>query len=266
MSSNRNESFGKSLVLSLLPVIVGTLIFGMFIESYKSDLNFRADIMKEYYMPLINKERECGNISNKLSYDFTQKVGLYTELSNRYNSIKDGSGPRLTDEYKSYLTSLLKNSSEFNENSNKHSAELSLCRQELKQIFVNIGLVTGTITKFHYYNQKLDESLSEIDKESEIKSSEIRKLLSTVDIDRIISELYILGDPGDKRYWSNDSNHTDQVINPTMKKLIDFFAYRSSLENRINQQYIILYKSYNPVLEKEISSRYQRSWISRVFG
>jgi len=33
----------------------------------------------------------------------------YELMALEYNSMKNGSGPRLTDEYKSYLTSLLKN-------------------------------------------------------------------------------------------------------------------------------------------------------------
>jgi len=72
-----NESFFKSLLLGLIPIIMGALIFGIMLEYYKSDLNFRGDIMKEYYSPLIIKERQCSNISKSLADDYIQKIGLY---------------------------------------------------------------------------------------------------------------------------------------------------------------------------------------------
>ena len=106
---NASTSLWRSLLITILPLFLGTLIFGMMLESYKNELSFRSDIMKEYYLPLVKKENECSNNAKKLSMNYLEMASNYELMALEYNSMKNGSGPRLTDEYKSYLTSLLKN-------------------------------------------------------------------------------------------------------------------------------------------------------------
>lgn len=259
-----NESFFKSLLLGLIPIIMGTLIFGIILESYKSDLNFRGDIMKEYYSPLIIKERQCSDISKSLADDYIQKIGLYNELINRYEADKNGSGPRLTEEYKSYLVDLLKKTTEYNTTSGKHYQELVSCRQELYQDFVNIALVTGTLDKFKIHIDNLNKSLSMLDIESQKKNNEVKKIMSGVDISEIINEYFIAGDMTDERYSS--SKKTDNAINTVLKPLLPYFAFKAELENKVNNRYFELYNNYNSVLEKEISSRYRRSWLTKILN
>lgn len=264
MGNPVSESFLKSLLLGVIPIVLGTLIFGVILESYKSDLNFRGDIMKDYYFPLITKERQCSNLSITLADDFTQKIGLYNELTKRYNAGKDGSGPRLTEEYKSYLVDLLKKVSEYNSNSTKHSQELATCREELNQDYINIALVTGTIDEFHKYKKSLDDSLSALNVESQQKNDEIKKMLFGVNVDEIINEFFMAGDMTDERYSS--SSKTDIAIKTVMPSLLKFFAFKAAIEYKANNSYLILSENYNSVLEKEISSRYKRNWLSRILN
>lgn len=262
MSAPVNESFIKSLILGLIPVIVGTFIFGVIIESYKSNLNFRSDIMKEYYLPLITKERQCSRISNTFSDDYNQKASLYHEIFNRYNATKDGSGPKLTEEYKSYLIDLVKQSIEYNKNSKMHYQELMLCRQELQQNFINIALVTGTLDQFNTYNNKLNKSLNTLDVENKQKSDEVKKALEGVDINNIVTEFFISDDLTDNRF---SSKYIDEAIKKETP-LISFFTFKADIETKVNNNYLELYSSYNTILEKEISSRYKRNWLSKLLG
>ncbi|TPD89595.1 hypothetical protein FJP68_21140 [Pantoea vagans] len=264
MSKPLNESFFKTLFLGLIPLVLGTLVFGIILESYKSDLNFRADIMKEYYSPLINKERQCSGISKSLSNDYVQKIGLYNELISRYNAFKDGSGPRLTEEYKSYLVALLKKTSEYNDNTEKHHKELLTCRQEMYQDFINIALVTGTVDQFHKFNNKLSESLTKLDAESQQKGNEVKTALSGVNVSEIINEFFIAGDLTDERFSS--SKKTEDAINTVFKPLLSSFAFQANIENKVNNSYYGLYNSYNSVLENEISSRYKRNWLAKLLN
>lgn len=264
MGKPLNESFFKTLFLGLIPLVLGTLIFGVILESYKSDLNFRADIMKDYYSPLINKERQCSSISKSLSNDYVQKISLYNELISRYNAHKDGSGPRLTEEYKSYLVALLKKTSEYNDNSESHYKELLTCRQEMYQDFINIALVTGTVDQFHKFNNKLSESLKKLDAESQQKNEEVKNVLSGVNVSEIINEFFIAGDLTDERYSS--SKKTEDAINTVFKPLLSFFAFKADIENKVNNSYYGLYNSYNAVLENEISSRYKRNWLAKLLN
>ncbi|MCW2107661.1 UNVERIFIED_ORG: hypothetical protein M2402_004862 [Rahnella aquatilis] len=259
-----NESFVKSLLLGLMPIVLGTLIFGVILESYKSDLNFRTDIMKEYYLPLINKERQCSSISKSLSNDYVQKIGIYNELINRYNANKNGLGPRLTEEYKSYLLALLKKTSEYNDNSDNHYKELVTCREELYQDFINIALVTGTADEFHKYNNKLNKFLSELDAQSQKKNEEVKNLLSGVNVTEIVNEFFISGDLSDERYSS--SKKTEDAINTVFKPLLSFFDFKAEIEIKVNNNYFGLYNNYNSVLEKEISSRYKRNWLTKLLN
>ncbi len=240
------------------------MIFGVILESYKSDLNFRADIMKDYYSPLINKEIQCSSISNSLSNDYVHKISLYNELISRYNDHKDGKGPMLTEEYKSYLVALLKKTSEYNDNSEKHYKELLTCRQEMYQDFINIALVTGTVDQFHKFNNKLNESLTKLDEKSHQKSEEIKAILSGVNVTEIINEFFIAGDLTDERFSS--SNKTEDAINTVFKPLLSFFAFKADIESKVNNNYYGLYNSYNAVLENEISSRYKRNWLAKLLN
>lgn len=264
MGKPLNESFFKSLFLGLIPLVIGTLIFGVILESYKSDLNFRSDIMKEYYSPLINKERQCSNISESLSNDYVQKVNIYSELISRYHANKDGSGPRLTEEYKSYLLALLKKAYEYNDNSDNHYKELVACRQEMYQDFINIALVTGTVDEFHSYNNKLNESLTKLDAESKNKKEEVKTLLSGLNISEVINEFFIAGDLTDERFSS--SKKTVEAINTVFKPLMSFFAFNAEFEKKVSNNYYELFNSYNAVLEKEISSRYKRNWLAKLLN
>ncbi|BEM75721.1 hypothetical protein SME36J_51440 (plasmid) [Serratia marcescens] len=264
MGKPLNESFFKSLLLGLIPLVIGTLIFGVILESYKGDLNFRSDIMKEYYSPLIKKERQCGDISVSLSNDYIQKVNIYNELIDRYNANQDGSGPRLTEEYRTYLLALLKKAYEYNDNSDNHHKELVACRQEMYQDFINIALVTGTVDEFHSYNNKLNESLTKLDAELNNEKEKVKTLLSGLNISEIINEFFIAGDLTDERFSS--SKKTGEAINTVFKPLMSFFVFNAEFERKVNNNYYELFNSYNAVLEKEIGSRYKRNWLAKLLN
>ncbi|MEN4873490.1 hypothetical protein [Kosakonia cowanii] len=72
------------------------------------------------------------------------------------------------------------------------------------------------------------------------------------------------GDMTDERYSS--SNKTDIALKTVMPSLLKFFAFKAAIEYKANNSYFTLSESYNSVLEKEISSRYKRNWLSRILN
>jgi len=88
--------------------------------------------------------------------------------------------------------------------------------------------------------------------------------MSDVDLSEIINEYFIAGEMTEERYSS--SKKTDKEINTVLKLLLPYFAFKAELENKVNNRYFELYNNYNSVLEKDISSRYRRSWLTKLLN
>lgn len=264
MSTSINDSIWKTLLTTIIPLCLGTLIFGMMLESYKNELNFRGDIMKDYYSPLVGKQRECFEIGDSLAKDYNSMAGNYVVMMNQYKLMLKGQSPRLTNEYKEYLVGLLKNAGDFSGNADEHRNSLSKCRDELHQTYINVALVTGTLENFKGIDDDSKIILEGIDRKGFEAKRKLNESIKDINLIEVINTYFIAGDAGDKRNGENDK-YTDELIASKVQPLIEFFSFIATLENEKNQSYLTLSNKYNAILESEISSRYKRNWFSRTF-
>lgn len=264
MATSINESIWKTLITTIIPLCLGTLIFGMMIESYKNELNFRGDIMKDYYSPLVEKQRECIDIGESLSGDYNSMAGNYVVMLNQYKLFLSGQAPRLTEEFKNYLQNLLVSDREFRTSSEKHTKSLAQCKDELHQSYINVALVTGTLKEFKLLEDENNNSLNKIDSIATLRADELREELKKIDLYKVLSSYFISGDPGDKRNDEND-NYTQELLTTKVQPLVEFFSFASKVEKERNAKTLQLSQKYNEILESEISSRYKRNWFSKTF-
>ncbi|MBG6246574.1 hypothetical protein CS369_20965 [Candidatus Symbiopectobacterium sp. 'North America'] len=230
MTISIEGSLWKSLVISLVPLIIGTLLFGMILESYKNELTFRSDIMKDYYNPLINKKRQCNNISRGLSANYYAMTANYTVMFNQYQTIVNGTGPRITEEYKIFLSGLLQKASELNEKSKQYTLDLNTCRSELYQLLTNTSLVTGTFDDYQRINKENEVVLVKLNSDIQYRFDKYKEVIDGVDVNKTLNSFFIFGDISDLR---NSGKYTDEMINTVLHPMLDMFTYIGQSEEKI---------------------------------
>lgn len=251
--------------LNIIIMTVGTLLFGVLLEKFKSDAQLRTDIVKEYYRPLKEKEAQCSSLNRKLVKSYQEVGDDYNFIRDRYLSFKNGTGPALNDEYKNFLTKLLSDVTAKNAANSKINTDYVECKIQLTQLQVDTSLVTGTYGKISkILKGKNNTEASANSKFREEVLSPIIKDLPPDIANRLVNGFFDAGNLEKPIDPSADQFVTD-MIDTLMPKIIKVFPEIADYNVKVSLMDQKYNNQINQVFEEEISSQFSRGFISKFF-
>lgn len=250
--------------LNIMTLTIGTLLFGMLLEAFKSDEQLRTDIVKEYYRPLKSKEVKCASLNLSLINIYKNIGDDYAFLRSRYLTYANGTGPELNAEYQQFLTGLISDVQNKSASSSKINSEYMTCKAELYQLQVETALITGTYDKISILmknkyrkdstvrNRFIDETLSPL-----------VKILPPDTAAKLVDGFFDAGNLSKPIDPSQDKFITD-IIRDTMPQMIKIFPAIADFNSNVS----LLEQDYNNqidlILEEEISHRFSRGILSKL--
>lgn len=252
--------------LNIVTLAIGTLFFGVLLESFKSDELLKADIVKDYYRPMIAKEATCASLNMSIVKNYNDIGSYYSLMRDQYLSFKDGTGPKLTDEYKNYLAGLLSDVRKKSSSADDLNGKYIECRSDLEQLQVDLSLVTGTYEEIATLIKERNDGVMEMrDKFKSEHVTPFMKSLPPNSVSKLTKGFFDAGDltnPVDK---SQDEFLTN-MINDVMPSLIKIFPATANLNVRISSIDNKYDNMIDDMAKAEINKRFKRGFISKILN
>ncbi|QUP52494.1 hypothetical protein GO998_01355 [Ralstonia syzygii] len=259
MASQETGSLGRSLLLSLVPVIVGSFLIAGVAENFKTDTSLRKDVFEQVYRPMREAQMQCRKQQSQLEQSFAQLAGSYQLLLGEFDHMTSRPGGRLTEDYKVYATSLLKNNFSLSDSIRKESQDLQACQAKLLLLYEEMGVLTGTFRDVQLRIATRDRAIETIDRE---QAAATNKVSSQINIDDAISQVRQMlssdaAEPLDKAGLRQKLHAFGAPVISLYEMLSNNERKRREAESALDLELIAMFSN-------EISARFKRGFFSNL--
>ncbi len=154
-----------SFLKQLLLLILGSFVFVVVAEGYKSDLGRNKDLVKEYYRPVKVAMSNCLNHHNQLFLQYAELGGSYQLVFDELVFMFNNQETANSHDYQAFPTALLKANHSVKKEIESLKTNVESCRVKVYQAYEELALVTG---KFDSYKEL---SLEHFDKLNRLNNS-----------------------------------------------------------------------------------------------
>jgi hypothetical protein len=230
------------------------------VESYKGDALSRKELLTEHYRPMRETQVECKKINTDLYVKYAHVSAAYQlAIDEMKNAFAKGE-PRLTREQEIFLEAFAKSPVTALDDSSVLEKRLEECKTKLFRQYSELAIATGTYEKFISIAQARDNQINSLNAQ---RTQQRDATMRDIDTSKLSNVMHtVLRYPADMGS-GNESilNRLEEIANPTVQIYADF----SKNEQKISAVDEKLFVDLHAIFAAEISKRYERSWISRLF-
>ncbi|EJE8154280.1 hypothetical protein M5103_001973 [Vibrio alginolyticus] len=172
-----------SFLKQLLLLILGSFVFVVVAEGYKSDLGRNKDLVKEYYRPVKVAMSNCLSPHNQLFLKHAELGGSYQLVFDELVFMFNNQGIANSHAYQEFPTALLKSNNSVKKEIESLKTNIESCRVKVYQAYEELALVTG---KFDSYQKLYSEHIDTLkDLNNKLKDN-IPAEIKTFDVKEVV--------------------------------------------------------------------------------
>ena len=157
-----SESFGKKLLLSIIPLFLGSFIFIGVIENYKKDSNLKIQILEKYYKPSRQLVADCQKKNNDLFLAYRKPPRHLRLFSEEMIHLLNNPSLNANRNYGQLLEALAKTYQDSTNELKKMEKEVETCKVEVFRSLETLSIATGCFEEFSEFSAQRSKKLNEI--------------------------------------------------------------------------------------------------------
>lgn len=210
------ETFFKPLALSIIPLLLGSLIFVGVVENYKDDSVLKVKILEDYFKPSRELVTSCLKRQNELYLQYRRSSSSFRLFYEELTHLIDNPSLNSNSDYEHILKGVAETHFESANKLETLKQEVEKCKIEAFHSLELLSIVTGYFDKFTELSKNRAESLNLIYK---IRSSESKANTSGIEVNdlKFLMRSIVTIDLSSKKGQSEFKQKMDYMI-PIIEK------------------------------------------------
>lgn len=258
--SNGSPSFFGQLLITIIPLFLGSFLFAGVLENYKKDQGVQAELIKDYYRPMRELQGSCIASHNELFLKYTELSGSYQLMLNEMQHIFSTPVFKLSQEYEAIPISIIKANTQLKKKVEELEETVKQCRANLFLKYEELSLATGSYSEF----MKLaDRRANEINAVYSERKKKINESLKDIDPNQLIPLMrkFMALDLSDETNKSKLSGEINTIFNTLNQHGLIMAEYEQAIFQKENE----FAQKLRDLFANEISNKHSDGFISWIF-
>lgn len=258
--SNGALSFSSQLLISVIPIFLGSFLFAGVLESYKKDEGIQKELIINYFKPMRELQESCSSAHNELFLKYGELSGSYQLMFNELVHMSVTPNSKLGRDYEAIPMSIFKANTELKNNIEKLKATVKKCRADLFLTYEELALATGTYPEFFALAEKRATEINNIYFERNKKAKENTKNIDPNQLLPLMRE-FVSMDLSNDTHKSIFMGKIEGIFEPTKQHSL----IMAKSEQSIYQREYDFSQSLHKLFANEISKKHSSGFISWIF-
>lgn len=256
--SNGTASISSQLLISVIPIFLGSFLFVGILESYKKDQGIQKELIKDYYRPMMALQSSCSSSHNTFFLKHAELSGSYSLMYNELVHMSVTPDSKLGRDYDVVPMSILKANSELKNEIEELKIAVKKCRADLFFKYEELSLATGTYPEFTELAQKRAKVINAIYADREKKAKENTKEIDHNQLITLMREFVSLDLSKNKSIFMD---RIEKIFDPVVKHNL----IMAETEQAIYQEESEFFQSLHKLYAGEISKKHSSGFFSWIF-
>jgi hypothetical protein len=258
--SNGTPLISRQLLISVIPIFLGSFLFAGILESYKKDQGIQKELIKDYYRPMRALQSSCSSSHNNLFLKHGELSGSYQLMFNEFVHMSVTTDSKLGRDYDAIPMSIFKANSELKNEIEELEVVVEKCKEKLFFKYEELSLATGTYQEFTELAQKRTSGVDLIYAERKGRSKENTKEIDPNQLIPLMRE-FISMDLSNDKYKSIFMDKIGKIFDP----VVNYSLIMAKTEQAIYQKESVFFQSLHKLYAGEISKKHSSGFFSWMF-
>ena len=174
------ESFGRKLLLIIIPLFLGSFVFIGVIENYKNDSMLKIKILEDYFKPSRQQVADCLKKQNSLFLKYPEPPAHLKLFTKEMFHLIENPSLNGNADYEVVLEALISTYQKSAKELEQLEIETEQCKTDVFRSLETLAIVTGSFDEFSRYSEQRAQQLNAA---SKIKSDQNKKNRGSLEVD-----------------------------------------------------------------------------------
>lgn len=166
------NSFSKQLLLSIIPLCLGSFVFIGVIENYKNDSELKSKLLEDYFKPSRELVTDCHTKHNELFIKYPNPPAQLRLFSEEMVHLMDNPSLNGNRDYGLILEALAKTHHDSTKELKNLEVQVKECKVDVFRSLETLSIATGAFDEFTYFSKERSTKLNSIYKSRSEESKE----------------------------------------------------------------------------------------------